>query len=306
MKILILGAGAVGGYFGGRLLEKGADVTFLVREKREKQLKKDGLVIKSEHGDVTLKPATIRSGKSDDVPFDVVFVATKSYHLHEAMEAVDPFVRDYTLVIPLLNGIEHLEELYTYFSKDQVIGGLCFIESTLDEQGHIIQTGEKHELIFGEMSGEYSERIQELNELFSGTKAIFRLSENIEQDLWHKYLFITTVSGITSLMRSSIGPIRDTLEGRTYISQLFEEVRLTMLEARGPIADDIVEKQMSIVDELDNKLKSSMLRDIEKNQQIEADHIQGYLLLLAERAGVETPLLRLIYQHLKVYERNLS
>lgn len=306
MKILVLGAGATGGYFGGRLLEKGEDVTFLVREKREKQLKKDGLVIKSIHGDVSLIPTTILSGKSEDLPFDIVFVATKAYHLQEAMEAVDPFVRDYTLVIPLLNGIEHFEELYTYFSKDQIIGGLCFIESTLDEQGHIIQTSEKHELAFGEMSGGQSERIQQLNKLFEGTKATFRLSDNIQQDLWHKYLFITTLSGITSLMRSPIGPIRDTLEGRTYIQQLFEEVRLTMLEVRGPIADGIVEQQMSMVDQLDGKMKSSMLRDIEKKQPIEADHIQGYLLLLAERADVETPLLRLIYQHLKVYEKNNS
>jgi len=306
MKILVLGAGATGGYFGGRLLEKGEDVTFLVREKREKQLKKDGLVIKSIHGDVSLKPTTILSGKSEDLPFDIVFVATKAYHLQEAMEAVDPFVRDYTLVIPLLNGIEHFEELYKYFSKDQIIGGLCFIESTLDEQGHIIQTSEKHELAFGEMSGGQSERIQQLNKLFEGTKATFRLSDNIQQDLWHKYLFITTLSGITSLMRSPIGPIRDTLEGRTYIQQLFEEVRLTMLEVRGPIADGIVEQQMSMVDQLDGKMKSSMLRDIEKKQPIEADHIQGYLLLLAERADVETPLLRLIYQHLKVYEKNNS
>jgi 2-dehydropantoate 2-reductase len=306
MKILVLGAGATGGYFGGRLLEKGEDVTFLVREKREIQLKKDGLVIKSIHGDVTLQPNTIRSEKSEDAPFDIVFVATKAYHLKEAMEAVDPFVRDYTLVIPLLNGIEHIEELYTYFSEDKIIGGLCFIESTLDEQGHIIQTSEKQELVFGEMSGGQSERIQKLNKLFEGTKASFRLSDNIQQDLWHKYLFITTLSGITSLMRSSIGPIRDTLQGRTYIQQLFEEVRLTMLEARGPIADGIVEQQMSIVNQLDSKMKSSMLRDIEKNQPIEADHIQGYLLLLAERGGIETPLLRLIYQHLKVYEKNIS
>ncbi|WP_280768715.1 ketopantoate reductase family protein [Salipaludibacillus daqingensis] len=306
MKTLVLGAGATGGYFGGRLLEKGVDVTFLVREKREKQLKEEGLIIKSVHGDVRLKPSTIRSDQQEDSPFDIVFVATKAYHFKEAMEAVEPFIRDYTIVIPLLNGIEHIEDLYTYVSKEQVVGGLCFIESTLNEKGHIIQTSEKHELAFGEMSGVKTERINQLNELFSGTKATFRLSDHIEQDLWHKYLFITTVSGITSLMRAPVGPIRDTLEGRTYIQQLFEEVRLTMEEARAPIAEGIVEKQMAIVEQLDDRMKSSMLRDIEKGHRIEADHLQGYLLLLAERTGVETPLLKLIYQHLKVYEKNLT
>ncbi|MCE7793656.1 ketopantoate reductase family protein [Salipaludibacillus sp. CUR1] len=304
MRVLVLGAGATGGYFGGRLLEKGEDVTFLVREKREQQLKEEGLVIKSKHGDAQLRPRTIRAGSGDD-PFDVVFIATKAYHLKEALEAVEPFVREYTTVIPLLNGIEHLDEMRRFFSKDQVIGGLCFIESTLNEKGHIIQTSETHELAYGEWSGRETDRVKKLSETFSGTKASFRLSDTIEQDMWQKYLFITTLSGMTSLMRSSIGPVLDTLEGRTYFQQLFEEVRLTMAENGAPLAEGIVEKQMALTEKLGYNMKSSMLRDIEKGLHIEADHLQGYLLLLAERTGVETPLLRLIYQHLKVYEKNL-
>lgn len=305
MKILVLGAGATGGYFGGRLLEKGEDVTFLVRERRHKQIKEEGLVIKSVHGNVTLKPRTLLPGSGDE-PFDVVIMATKSYHLHEALQTVEPFVREYTTIIPLLNGIEHVDELTRYYSKNQVMGGLCFIESTLDERGHIIQSSSTHELTYGEWSGRRSRRTEELEAIFSGTKASFRLSDHIERDMWHKYLFITVLSGITSLMRSAIGPIRDTLEGRTYIQQLFEEVRLTMTEEGAPLANGIVEKQMGLIDRADFFMKSSMLRDIEKNHYIEADHIQGYLLLLAERLGIETPLLRLTYQHLKVYEKNLD
>ncbi|MCR6110177.1 ketopantoate reductase family protein [Bacillus sp. A301a_S52] len=304
MKILVLGAGATGGYFGGRLLEKGEDVTFLVRKKRHNQLKEEGLVIKSIHGNVSLKPRTLLP-ESNDEPFDVVIIATKSYHLHEALQTVAPFVREYTTIIPLLNGIEHVDELTAYYSKNQVMGGLCFIESTLDKKGHIIQTSSVHELTYGEWSGRKSPRTEELAEIFSGTKASFRISDQIEQDMWHKYLFITVLSGITSLMRSAIGPIRDTLEGRTYIQQLFEEVRHTMTEKGAPLANGIVEKQMRLIDNADFSMKSSMLRDIEKKQPIEADHLQGYLLLLAERLGIETPLLRLIYQHLKVYEKNL-
>ncbi|PYZ94050.1 2-dehydropantoate 2-reductase [Salipaludibacillus keqinensis] len=306
MRMLVLGAGATGGYFGGRLLEKGEDVTFLVREKREQQLKKRGLIIKSVHGDVTLNPKTLRAGRGEDDPFDVVFIATKSYHLTEAMETVLPYVRDYTLVIPILNGMEHIEQLYSYFSKEQVIGGLCFIESTLNEHGDIIQTSPTHELVYGEWAGKDTNRMNQLKECLSGTKATFRLSGQIQQDMWHKYLFITTLSGITSLMRSSIGPIRDTLEGRTYIQQLFEEVRLTMVQAGAPIGAGIVEKQMELIERSDFQMKSSMLRDIEKGDRIEVDHLQGYLIRLAEKSGVETPLLKLIYHHLKVYEKNLA
>lgn len=305
MRVLVVGAGATGGYFGGRLLEKGVDVTFLVRGRREQQLKKDGLVIESPHGSTVLTPKTIRAGEGDE-PFDTVIISAKAYHLHVALKDAEPFVRDYTTIIPILNGMEHLEEMHSFFSRDQIIGGLCFIESTLNEAGHIIQSSDKHEMAFGEWNGRRTDRIKELEEEFSGTAASFRVSENVEKDMWHKYLFITTLSGITSLMRSSVGPVRDTLEGRTYIQQLFEEVRLTMVENGAPIDHDIVEKQLGVLDKMSDSTKSSMLRDIEKGGQIESDHLQGYILLLAERAGIETPLLKLIYQHLKVYEKNLN
>lgn len=305
MKILILGAGAVGGYFGGRLIEKGEDVTFLVREKRQQQLREHGLQIRSPHGDISVRPKTILATADDD-PFDVVLLATKAYHLADGLKSIEPFVREYTMIIPLLNGIEHMEEIRGFFSPAQVLGGLCFIESTLDENGTIIQSSAIHDLVFGEWNGKKTERVERLEEVFSETRANFHLSENIQQDMWHKYLFISTLAGITSLMRSSIGPIRDTMEGRTYIQQLFEEIRLTMEEHGAPIAEGIVEKQMDLVEKQAPTMKSSMLRDIEKNGEIEADHLHGYLLLLAERHGVETPLLRLIYQHLKVYEKNLN
>ncbi|SDZ16945.1 2-dehydropantoate 2-reductase [Evansella caseinilytica] len=302
MKILILGAGAVGGYFGGRLMEKGEDVTFLVREQRQRQLKTDGLVMKSVHGDAVFRPKTLVKTAADE-PFDVVLLTTKAYHLEDGLKAIEPFVRDYTVIIPLLNGIEHMEEIRSYFSPDQVFGGMCFVESTVDAEGHILQTSPAHEVVFGEWNGQVTERAKEIEQAFSGTKASFRLSDAIQQEMWHKYLFISTLSGITSLMRSPIGPIRDTLEGRTYIQQLFEEIRLTMEAAGAPIADGIVEKQMRIIEKQSPTMKSSMLRDMEKGSMIEADHLQGYLLLLAERYGIETPLLRLIYQHLKVYEK---
>lgn len=305
MKILILGAGAVGGYFGGRLLEKGEDVTFLVRERRREQLRKNGLCIKSPHGDVVLQPKTITADSPDD-PFDIVILATKAYHLEDGLKAIEPFVRDYTVIIPLLNGIEHMDDIKAYFSPDQIFGGLCFVESTLDDEGRIIQTSAAHEVVFGEWDGKKTERAEKIANAFSGTKTNFRLSQSIQQEMWHKYLFITTLSGITSLMRSPIGPIRDTLEGRTYIQQLFEEVRSTMEAHGAPIAEGIIEKQMGIIEQQAPTLKSSMLRDIERSSEVEADHLQGYLLLLAERYGVETPLLRLIYQHLKVYEKNLA
>lgn len=304
MRILVLGAGAVGGYFGGRLLEKGEDVTFLVREKKERQIKENGLIIRSKHGDTLLRPKMIRS-RSGEEHFDLIIIATKAYQLESAMKDVEPFTGVDTVIIPLLNGINHINQLTSFFSQDQIIGGMCFIESTLNEAGEIVQTSDTHELVYGEWGGRDTDRISEIESVFSGTKAEFRRSIHIEEDMWHKYLFIAALSGITALMRSAIGPIRDTLEGRTYLQQLFEEVRIVMSESGAPIADGISEKQLALLEKQDRTLKSSMLRDIEKGYSIEADHLQGYLLSLAEKHRVETPLLRLVYQHLKVYEKNI-
>ncbi|WP_110111912.1 2-dehydropantoate 2-reductase [Bacillus sp. CGMCC 1.16541] len=301
MRILVLGAGAVGGYFGGRLLEKGEDVTFLVRKKRQKQLAEGGLVIKSIHGDVTFQPNTITAQDRVE-PFDVVLFSTKAYHLKESMKDVEPFVGENTLIVPLLNGINHVKVLQEYFGEERVIGGLCFIETTLNEAGEVIQTSPIHELVFGEFSNEKTNRIQKLNDVFQGTKASFRLSTFISRDMWHKYLFITVLSGVTTLMRAPIGPIRETGHGKEMIEQVFNEVVEVMRVIGAPLAEDIVEKHMNTVEKMTYKMKSSMQRDMEKGFSIEGDHLQGYLVQVAKQHHIHTPLLNIIYHNLKVYE----
>ncbi|RXI96536.1 ketopantoate reductase family protein [Anaerobacillus alkaliphilus] len=301
MKILVLGAGAVGGYFGGRLVEKGEDVTFLVREARQKQLTEHGLVINSVHGDVKLQPKTILAGEAV-IPFDLILFATKSYHFHNAIEAIKPYIGDQTLILPLLNGYQHFDQLKEMFGQEKILGGLCFVEATLNENGEVVQTSPTHQLSFGELKGGTSVRVEAIREVFSGTKTVFHLSENIVQDIWHKYLFITTLSGITTLMRSAIGPIRE--EGETFIEQLFEETATIMRAVGAPIADGIERKHMETVRKQSYTMKSSMLRDMEKSYPTEADHIQGYLLQLAEQHRVQAPLLTLVYRNLRVYEKN--
>jgi 2-dehydropantoate 2-reductase len=304
VKILVVGAGAVGGYFGGRLLEKGEDVTFLVRERRKQQLEKHGLVIESIHGNATLQPKTILSGEEEG-PFDVILLSTKAYHLDGAIESVVPYVGKETMILPLLNGILHIDRLIDRFGDEKVLGGLCFIETTLDANGKVIQTSPRHDLIFGERNGKVTERIKRLEETFSGTKATFRLSDNIIRDMWHKYLFITTFSGITTLMRAPIGPIREASDGQTLIFQLFKEVASVMRHIGAPIDPDIEEKQMQTMNEMLYEMKSSMQRDMEKGWPVEADHLQGYLYNIAKKDNIHTPILRAVYTNLKVYEQSL-
>jgi 2-dehydropantoate 2-reductase len=304
MNILVIGAGAVGGYFGGRLLEKGEDVTYLVREGRQKQLQGLGLDIESIHGNVLLHPKTILAGEEAG-PFDVVLLTTKSYHLDGAIKDIRPYVKEETVILPLLNGISHFETLDKEFGEDKVIGGLCFIESTLDSKGRIIQTSPSHDFVFGERNGEKTERIMKIADAFSGTKANFRLSENINQDLWHKYMFISTMSGITTLMRQPIGPIRETESGNHTIKRLQSEIFKVMKSVDAPIAKEIESMQMKQIAGLGYTMKSSMQRDMEKLAQVEVEHLHGYLLGIAQRETIDVPVLEAVYANLKIYQEQL-
>ncbi len=301
MKILVVGAGAIGGYFGGRLSEKGEDVTFLVREKRKNQLEKTGLKVKSVHGDFAIHPKLLLAGERDE-KFDVIMVSTKSYQLQSAIEDVRQHLADGGMILPLLNGISHLNELIEAFDEDVVIGGLCFIESTLDERGTIVHTSPVHQLVYGERTGERTSRIERLKSAFENSKADFVLSDHITQDMWHKYLFITVMSGITSLMESPIGPIRNLASGQQSISQLINEVSLVMKNINAPIKDNIEEIQLNRIKEMNEGMKSSMQRDMEKGMPTEAEHLQGYLLEKAREHHLAVPILETIYTKLTLYE----
>lgn len=304
MKFLIVGAGAVGGYFGGRLLEGGADVTFLVRENRQKKLQETGLIVKSNYGNITLPVKTIVTGETVE-PYDVIILSTKAYHLKEAMNDIGPYVGEETMILPLLNGMAHYEALDRQFGKDRVIGGLCYIESTLDSEGAIIQNGSMHEIVFGERSGHSSERIRQLATIFNKAKMDSQLSNEINQELWHKYLFIATMSGITTMMRAPIGPIRSTETGMATISRLTKEIIEIMRSGGATLAKDIEDIQLNKVQNLARTMKSSMQRDMERGLPVEVDHLHGYLLEIAKKENLEVPVLQSVYANLKIYEQIL-
>ncbi|NEU31283.1 ketopantoate reductase family protein [bacterium LRH843] len=300
MNILIVGAGAVGGYFGARLIEKGEDVTFLVRKTRREQLEKDGLVVESIHGNVTVQPKVVEAG--DGGQFDVILIGTKSYHLDQAIESVKPFAHEKSVIIPMLNGIAHIGRLQDAFSHEQVIGGVCFIESTVTPEGVIKQTSPFHHFTFGELNGESTERIRRIAESFSNTKAVFKESDKVLEELWHKYLFITTLSGVTTLFQQPAGPIRELPEGIEIVKGLIKEITTIMRAEQAQIAENVEELQYERFAAQGYHMKSSMLRDMEKGLAVESDHIQGYLLVKARKHEIETPILKIIYANLKLYE----
>jgi 2-dehydropantoate 2-reductase len=305
MRILVVGAGAIGGYFGGRLMQAGRDITFLVRPRRAAYLAGAGLIIKSPHGDVTLRePATVLSENLRQ-PFDLVLLSCKAYDLTGAVASVAPAVGPDTMILPLLNGMRHLDILDQRFGRSRVLGGLCVIAATLNEERAIVHLNNTHTLSFGERDGGLSDRIHTLAGIMADAGFDARPSEHIVQDMWEKWVFLATLAGVTCLMRAPIGDILASPGGNDLILSLLEECR-AIAEAEGYVPRAaFLEQTRAMLTTTGSPLTASMLRDVEGNAQIEADHIAGDLL--HRRSGGDADhgdisLLRIAYTHMKVYE----
>jgi 2-dehydropantoate 2-reductase len=304
LKTLIIGAGAIGGYFGGRLVEAGKDVTFLVRENRFNQLNQSGLVIKSVHGDFATSDFQMILPGQNTPPVDLVIIAVKTHHLENALESVTPYINSQTVILPLMNGYSHIEKLKSYFGEEKVIGGLCFIESTLNQEGEILQTSDKNDILFGELDCSLTSRIKRIHHSLSDAVFLIKPSSNIELDLWNKYIFITALSGITTLMNSAIGPILEREDGRDIYNQLINELISVAKAENIPINDDKVHQINQMTKSFSYTMKSSMLRDVEKELPVEVESIQGYFLEKAKFHSIMTPVLEIVYSKLKIYEKN--
>jgi len=300
MRFLIVGAGALGGYFGGRLLEAGQDVTFLVRPRRASQLEKNGLVVKSCFGDLALpKPPHVLT-ENIRSPFDAVIVGCKAYDLPQTMESFAPAVGPDTLILPLLNGMRHLDDLARRFGQEHVLGAQCMISAALDPDGAILHLNDTHGLSFGELDGSDSDRINILKAAFCNARFEANASSNILQEMWEKWVFIAAAAGITSLMRATVGDI---------VSAGAVDLATGILEECGAIASQngfapraaATGRARSILTKAGSPMTASMLKDIERGAPIEADHILGDLLDRRSEKNQSAPLLRIAYAHLKVY-----
>ena len=300
MRILVVGAGAIGGYFGGRLLKAGRHVTFLVRPRRAAELARNGLVIRSKLGDLDLAaPSTIAADRLR-APFDLVLLSCKSYDLEGAIEAFAPAVGPQTAILPLLNGMRHLDLLEKRFGAAAVLGGQCVISASLDPEGRILHLGDMHSLTFGERDGQRSARAEAIEKVLFNAAFEARASETILQEMWEKWVFIAAGVGITCLMRATIGDIVAG-GGGDLATAMYDEC--ATIAARHGFAPRSAAAQRShaMFTAAGSPFTASMFRDIERRAPIEADHVVGDLL---QRGGEQPPnaLLRTAYVHLKAYE----
>lgn len=308
MRVLVVGAGATGGYYGARLAEIGRDVTFLVRPARAEKLAANGLVLRSPLGDTHIdNPATVTAdalASGGAGAFDLVILSCKAYDLEGAVSDFAPAVGENTAVLPILNGMAHLDILDARFRAERVLGGSCSIAATLAEDGAIVQMSDFSTFTYGERDGQRTPRIEAIDALVKDARFQPRSSGSVLVEMWEKWVFLATLAGATSLMRASIGDIVAAPGGRDYIAGLYEEC-VGIANASGvPPREKVAANARAMLTAEGSALTASMMRDIAHGSRIEADHIVGDLIARGRAHAPDTalPRLELAYTHLKAYE----
>jgi 2-dehydropantoate 2-reductase len=301
MRILVVGAGATGGYFGGRLAATGRDVTFLVRPQRAAQLKATGLQIQSPHGDIKLDPKIVLAHNITS-PFDAILLAVKAFSLDQALGDFASAVGPETLILPVLNGMKHLDTLRTRFGDNALVGGVCRIATVVDDEGRIVQLTRLHDLAYGELSGAESARIRQLDDFMQGAGFDATLSRTIEREMWEKWVMLACLGAVTCLMRGSIGEVEAASGGVRFAMELLAEVVAAVTALGHPPRQDFVERTRELLTAKNSTTTSSMYRDLQRDGPIEADQIIGDLLTRAGLVGVATPMLAAAFTHLSVYQ----
>jgi 2-dehydropantoate 2-reductase len=305
MRILVVGAGSIGGYFGGRLLKASRDVTFLVRPRRAAQLARAGLQIRSPCGDISLRAPPTVSAETLRTPFDLVLLSCKAYDLDGAMDSVAGAVGPETAVLPLLNGIAHLDALAARFGTARVLGGLCLISSVLEPDGRIEHLNEAHLLSFGERDGARSARTIAIESALSGARFEARRSDTILQEMWEKWVFIAATAGITCLMRAAIGDIV-AAGAADLATALLEECAMIAARNGYPPRAESMHKSLQVLTAAGSPITASMFRDIERGAPIEGEQILGDLLRRAGKEAADHSLLRIACAHVRAYAARRS
>lgn len=300
MRILVLGAGGIGGYYGGRLAAAGVDVTFLVRPRRAEQLARDGLVIRSPLGDARLPVKTMLRERLEP-GWDAILLSCKAFDLDDAIETIRPGAAG-ALIVPLLNGLRHLDALDAAFGPDQVAGGVAQIAVTLDPDGTVRHLGKLQRFTLGPRMAAQAGRCASLHAELSRGGFEPRLSDDIVLDLWEKFVLLTTLAGICCLLRADVGTIVATDDGAGLTLDLLDTCAAVATAAGVPPRERSLAASRAMLTEPGSAFAASMLRDLQRGGPTEADHIVGDMLRRAKALGLPATVLRACYAHLQAYQ----
>ncbi|HEY1742069.1 MAG TPA: ketopantoate reductase family protein [Granulicella sp.] len=305
MRILVIGAGAVGGYFGARLAAAGRNVTFLVRGGRAEQLRRTGLQIKSSQGDVTVQPKLLLAAEIKE-PFDLILLSTKAYSLDAAIHDFAPAVGPQTAIFPLLNGMRHLDMLVARFGEAAVLGGTTRIVADLDSEGIVHQVGPLHDVTYGERDKSVSPRIERIDATMRDCGFPTTLSSDILAAMWSKWVMLSSMAAITCLLRGSVGQVETVRGGVETAKALIAESSAIAMANGYPQTEEFLAQHTARMTQPGSALTASMFRDLQKGAPVEVEHVLGDFLSRGEACGVETPLLRAAYVQLSIYSESLG
>jgi 2-dehydropantoate 2-reductase len=305
VRLLVVGAGSTGGYFGGRLAEAGRDVTFLVRPARAAKLRETGLRILSPHGDATLRPKVVTPDALAET-YDAVLLSVKAYQLEAAMEDFAPAIGPESTILPVLNGMRHIELLAQRFSPHNVVGCALKVSTTLDDDGRVVQLSPLQDIAYGELDGALTPRIAALDEFMRSAKIGAHLSPAIRREMWEKWTLLASLGAINCLMRGSIGEIEACPGGTAFALQLLGEVVAIVAAIGLPPSEGFLAGARAMLTEKGSPLASSMYRDLQSGKPIEAEAIVGDLVRRGAKAGINAPLLSAAYVCLVVYQNKIG
>jgi 2-dehydropantoate 2-reductase len=304
LTIAVLGTGATGGYFGGRLAEAGEDVRFIARGAHLAALREHGLTVTSVAGDFRLDPVRVSDTPADVGPVDVVLVAVKAWQVPEAAESLRPLMGERTFVVPLQNGIDAPDQLAAVLGADRVLGGFCSILASLEGPGRIRHMGVVPYIAFGELDGSAGARAEALRAAFARARGVtVEVPPDIRAAMWNKFLFITALSGVGAVTRAPVGAIRSLPESRGLLREALEEIHALAVRSGIALSADAVERTLAFIDGLPPDGTASMQRDVLAGRPSELETQVGTVVRLGERLGVEVPVHRTIYAALLPQER---
>ncbi|RME88456.1 MAG: 2-dehydropantoate 2-reductase, partial [Anaerolineae bacterium] len=295
MKIVIMGTGGVGGYYGGLLARHGHEVIFIARGAHLDAIRARGLQVKSVHGDFTIAPARATDNPAEVGTADLVLFCVKTVHTDEAAQAIRPVVGPETTVVSLQNGIDAAERIGAVVGMEHMLGGMTKISSFVESPGVIRQVSQFRTIVIGEFSGEITPRVEAIVEAFRPTGVTIEATTDIRKVLWTKFVFISAISGVGALVRLEIGAYRHVPETRALLEGMMREVE-RLARAQGVSLDaDVVEQSLAFIDNAAPDIKPSMQRDVESGRPSELESMVGVIGRLGRELGIPTPIADTVY-----------
>jgi 2-dehydropantoate 2-reductase len=300
MRLLIVGAGSTG----GRLAEAGRDVTFLVRPKRAAELQKTGLHVISPRGSISLQPRLVSAGNLT-MSFDAILLTVKAFALVAALDDLAPAVGSDTMILPVLNGMKHVDQIVERFGRRVLIGCAAKLATTLDDEGRIVQLNSSAAIAYGEMDGELTTRMRDLDAYMQNAGFEARLSSSIQREMWEKWILLATLGSVTCLMRGNIGQIVSAPGGREFVLDLFNEVVTIVRAVEIAPSEQFLTNARTMLTASGSSLTSSMYRDLEKGAPVEVEQILTDLLRRGQQAGIASRLLAAANTNLSIYAQQV-